>query len=70
MADERKLILSEIERVRAMLFKNSILYDLACDDAETEALIYERKALMIRYDSLIAKAKELGLRKGEMLCGK
>lgn len=66
MSDERELILSELERVRAMLYKNGQLYDLAEKDSDTEALIYEHKALTVRYSALLAKAKELGI-KGEKL---
>lgn len=65
MADERELILSELERVGAMLYKNEQLFDLAVESADIEALIYERKSLRLRYSALIAKAKELGIRKEE-----
>ena len=60
--DERELIISELERVGAMLYKNEQLFDLAANETETEALIYENKALMLRYSALIAKAKALGIR--------
>ncbi|MBQ9384596.1 MAG: hypothetical protein IJT87_10220 [Ruminiclostridium sp.] len=60
--NERELIISELERVRAMLYKNEQLYDLASDETETEALIYECKALRLRYSALIVKARELGIR--------
>lgn len=62
MADERELILCELERLKAMLYKNEQLFDMTVDGAETEALIFERKALRLRYSALIAKAKELGIR--------
>ncbi len=65
MENERERILSELERVRAMLYKNRQLYDLAEDDADTEALIYEHKALSVRYSALLARAKELGITRGE-----
>ena len=64
MTDERELILSELHRVGAMLYKNEQLFDFAADDTETEALIYENKALRLRYSALIAKAKALGITDG------
>ncbi|MBP5605737.1 MAG: DUF2508 family protein [Ruminiclostridium sp.] len=67
MTDEKELILSELRRVRAMLFKNEQLFEFAEDDAETEALIYENRALNIRYSSLIRKAKDAGIREEELL---
>ena len=67
MTDEKELILSELRRVRAMLFKNEQLFEFAEDDAETEALIYENRALNIRYSSLIRKAKNAGVREEELL---
>ena len=69
MTDERELILSELKRVEAMLYKNEQLFDLTTDEAETEALIYEHRALTTRYSALIAKAKSAGI-KGGSLCGK
>ncbi len=64
MTDERELILSELQRVGAMLYKNEQLFDLATEDTETEALIYENRALRLRYSALIAKAKALGITDG------
>ncbi len=62
MADERELILSELKRIKAMLYKNEQLFDLADDGAGIDALIYERKALMTRYGALIEKAREYNIR--------
>ena len=66
MADERENILSEIDRVCAMLFKNEQLFDIAENETDTEALIYEHKALTVRYSALIARAKELGITREEI----
>ncbi len=68
MADERELLLSELERVKAMLDKNEQLFDLTGESAEIDALIYERQALMIRYGALIEKAKEYRI-KGDVPVG-
>ena len=68
MADERELILYELERVKAMLYKNEQLFDLTLDSVVTEALIYEHRALMIRYGALIEKAKEYGIRRNDPEC--
>ncbi len=67
MSDERELILSELERVRAMLYKNEQLFDIATESTEIDALIFERKALDIRYSALIGKAKQLGLKGDDTL---
>lgn len=64
METECERILAEIDRVRAMLYKNGQLFDLSEDDENTEALIYEHKALSVRYSALLAKAKELGITRG------
>ena len=66
MADERERILSELERVRAMLYKNEQLFDLAVESSEIDALIYEHRALMIRYSALIEKARSENI-KGEYI---
>ena len=63
MDSESERILSELERVKAMLYKNGQLFDMAENETDTEALIYEHKALMLRYSALIARAKEMGIKK-------
>lgn len=68
MTNERELILSELKRLDAMLYKNEQLFDLALGDDETEALIYEHRALRIRYSALIKRAKELGIKGDELIC--
>lgn len=67
MTDEKELILSELERLGAMLYKNEQLFDIAVESSEIDALIYERKALRLRYSALIVKAKELGIKGDEMV---
>lgn len=69
MAEENELILAEIERVKAMIYKNEQLYDLAEEAADVEALIYEYRALSVRLSALIEKAKTMKIR-GDSLCGK
>ena len=69
MADEREIILDEMRRVDAMLYKNEQLFDLAVDEADIEALVYEHRALTIRQSALIQKAKKLGLKEG-LMCGR
>ncbi|MCR4779738.1 MAG: DUF2508 family protein [Ruminiclostridium sp.] len=70
MESESRLILEELERVKAMLYKNEQLFDLAVADADIESLIYERKALHIRYSALTARAKELGIKREVTKCMK
>ena len=50
---DRKEILSELSLLRDKLEKNRQLFDMAEDEAVIEALIYEERALMIRYSRLI-----------------
>ena len=68
MDSESERILSELERVKAMLYKNGQLFDMAENETDTEALIYEHKALMLRYSALIARAKEMGIKKEVTEC--
>ena len=68
MADEREMIIAELERVRAMLYKNEQLFNITADSDAAEALIYERQALMSRYGALITKAKEYSI-KGDVKIG-
>lgn len=65
--NERERIIAELERLDAMLYKNEQLFDLCTDDTETEALIYEHKALMLRYSALLAKAKETDMGGSELI---
>ncbi|MBR5089704.1 MAG: hypothetical protein IK093_09770 [Ruminiclostridium sp.] len=69
MTDEKTVILAELKRIEAMLYKNEQLFDLTADSADTEALIYEHRALEVRRSALYARAKELGIRE-ECICGR
>lgn len=70
MNEEERLILDELKRVEAMLHKNELLFDLAESVTDTEALIYEHKALEIRRSALIEKAKKAGIRRDLTICTK
>ena len=50
---DRKEVLSELSLLKDKLEKNRQLFDMAEDEAVIEALIYEERALMIRYSRLI-----------------
>ncbi|MBQ3841199.1 MAG: hypothetical protein II820_00765 [Ruminiclostridium sp.] len=67
MDSERDRLIAELERLDAMLYKNEQLFDLSEDETETEALIYEHRALMLRYDALLAKAKETDMGGNELI---
>lgn len=58
---ETEEIMSELYLLKDKIEKNEQLYNLAEDDAIIEALIFEERALMLRYSRLIARAKEKGL---------
>ncbi|MBP3854878.1 MAG: hypothetical protein IK990_04590 [Ruminiclostridium sp.] len=69
MTDERESLLSDLRRVNDKLYKNMQMFDLAVEDSDIEALIYEHRSLTIRQSALIARIKELGIRE-DSLCGK
>lgn len=50
---EREETLKELSLLKDKLEKNRQLFDMAEDGAVIEALIYEERALMIRYSRLI-----------------
>ncbi len=50
---EREETLKELSLLKDKLEKNRQLFDMAEDEAVIEALIYEERALMIRYSRLI-----------------
>lgn len=62
MDGEKAALLSELSTVRDRLKKQEQLFDLATDGEEIEALIYEEKALTLRYSRLLRRAKELGIK--------
>ncbi|MCL1865901.1 MAG: DUF2508 family protein [Oscillospiraceae bacterium] len=55
---EYKIIQDELEQVHELLQKKEELFNLAEEDELIEAIIYEQKALRLRYDYLLRKAKE------------
>lgn len=54
---EREETLKELSLLKDKLEKNRQLFDMAEDEAVIEALIYEERALMIRYSRLIRLMK-------------
>lgn len=60
MTDEE--ITDELCRIREKLELNEQLFNMTDDDMLTEALIYERQALLLRFSSAFAKAKEYGMK--------
>ncbi|MCM1333831.1 MAG: YaaL family protein [Bacteroides sp.] len=62
MDEEKKALLSELRLIRDKLKKQEQLFDLATDGEEIEALIYEGKALSLRYSRLLRRARELGIK--------
>ena len=67
---ERERILAEMKRIDAMLYNNEQLFDLAYEETDIEALIYEHRALSIRQSALIVRAKELGIKGEDLICRK
>ena len=62
-------ILEELSLLKDKLQKNEQLFNLAEEEAVIEALVFERKAIMLRYNAAIEKAKKGGAN-GEELFGK
>ncbi len=59
---KKEEILEELAYLRGRLEKLEMLFNMAETAEETESLIYEEKAVMLRYSSLIREAKKLGMR--------
>lgn len=57
----RNEILEEIGILKDRLEKLNMLFNMAEAPEETEALIYEEKAVMLRYSYVIKEAKKLGI---------
>ena len=53
-----KSVAEEIEYVSDRLDKVRMLFDMETEDERIEAIIYEEKALSLRLDLLLRKAKE------------
>lgn len=58
---ERKELLDELSYLSDRLEKIRQLFDLSEDDEETESLIYEEKAVLLRYSKALREAKEKGI---------
>lgn len=58
---KKEEILEELAYLRDRLEKLNTLFNMAETDEETEALIYEEKAVMLRYSYIIREAKKLGI---------
>ncbi len=58
---QREEILEEIGILTDRLEKLNMLFNMAETPEETEALIYEEKAVMLRYSYVIREAKRLGI---------
>lgn len=61
MERKRRELLDELSYLRDRLEKTRQLFDFSDDDDETESLIYEEKAILIRYSKALKEAKELGI---------
>lgn len=62
MDREERELFAELSRIRDRLEKQEQLFNLATDGDEIEALIFEEKALSLRYSSLLRRARELGIK--------
>lgn len=59
---KKEEILEEIGILRGRLEKLDILFNMAETPEETESLIYEEKAVMLRYSYILREAKKLGIK--------
>ena len=55
---DKNYIPNELSLLKDRLQKNEQLFNLAEEEAVIEALIFERKAIMLRYSAAIEKAKK------------
>ncbi len=62
MDREERELFAELSHIRDRLEKQEQLFNLATDGDEIEALIFEQKALSLRYSSLLRRARELGIK--------
>ncbi|MGN0578681.1 MAG: hypothetical protein ACI4J4_08675 [Ruminiclostridium sp.] len=72
MTDKRdnRDISEELSLLKDKLRKNEQLFNLAEEEAVIEALVFERKAIMLRYGAALKKAKECKAAFGEEQSGK
>lgn len=59
---QKKEIFEELAYLKDRLEKLNMLFNMAETAEETESLIYEEKAVMLRYSSAIREAKKLGIK--------
>ena len=59
---KKEEILEEIGILKDRLEKLDILFNMAETPEETESLIYEEKAVMLRYSYILREAKKLGIK--------
>lgn len=65
MEHRKEEVLSELSYLKDRLEKLEQLFNFSENEEETEALIYEEKAVMLRYSKVIREAKELGITAGK-----
>lgn len=65
MEKEKQDILNELSYLRDRLEKLEQLFNLTDDPDETESLIYEEKAVMLRYSKALKEAKTVFSEKEE-----
>ncbi len=53
--------IEELKMLEDKIYKQRQLFNMTNCDDEIEALIYEEKSLLIRYSSLIKRARENGI---------
>ena len=58
---KKEEILEELAYLRDRLEKLGQLFNMAETAEETESLIYEEKAVMLRYSAVIREAKRMGI---------
>jgi len=58
---ERESVISELNMLKERLEKLSQVFNMTADADEIESVIYEEKAVMLRYSLALKRAKELGM---------
>lgn len=58
MTEGQAGLMEELSRTRERLEKLEQLFNMATDEVEIEALIYEERAERLRYSALLRRAKE------------
>lgn len=55
------MVIKELKHLKERLEKLSQVFNMTCDEGEIESVIYEEKAVMLRYSLAVKRAKELGI---------